>query len=247
MANYDPVRLDPGPLPDTWPPGSVDYPAKLNSFIDLAEATDTEVENARELESSLITNLTTNYATFSLSSNINGLDTYKLTNMVDSAAAQHYATKSECDIAIGVSEIDDTGFNNGFTDPDSELFVLDSTDFSVFDTDPASITYDGTYNYPASFNATYFLDWNVITGSNIRLDRPAGIIPIPVVGDRLRFIATNTASGDGIQAVQRKIMGLTSIITYGDTFDFAIYDMVYANTNIGWFFTNVITGNLPPP
>lgn len=253
------ARLNPSPyFGTTFPPGDVLYPDAYDEFIDLSELTAQEVEAARQGESSLLVNLQTNYVTSTLTENIVG-NGFKLTGMApgagldwtypnadglpDSPGSQDYLTVGQWSALMPTTaDFTDVGFNVGFTIPNSQFIVANATDFAAFDYQPDTLETTGIYLYPAALNKTYYVDWNSESETLIDLDKPFSVVPIPILGDRLRFIMANPGVGDGIQAATKKINSLGEKITFGEVFAHAIYDLVYTGNPTGWLFKNVILG-----
>lgn len=259
MADYSAVRLNPPLIQPTWPPGDINFPTKINNLIDLLETTETEVENARGAYSTLLDNLINTYVNSILINNISGSTSIRFTNMLDASNPEDYVTRARAAEQLSTSTLTDLGFNwvslnpdipgtpddpLELQDPSSIIITLDQTNypFTTYDVDPNTLSNTGTYFYPSKFNATYFLDWSLASNTIIALDRPLGTIPIPKLGDRLRFIFKDVGINDGIQASTRKIMNLTEVITFGSAYTYVVYDIVYSSVTRGWFFTNVITG-----
>lgn len=253
---YTEVRLN-----DEYPPGRVDYPDKVNSFIDLNAALAAEVEAARESATSLVSNLSTNYINYILKSNISGSSLYNFINMPWAINISDYVTVEEAFRSLGGKNIDaaapdgmngDSAIVPGLIDPDSEVLVLGTDTYGTFDMDPRNFSGSGTSRYPAVRNATYLLDWNIETSANLIELNPEGLIGFtPINGDRLRLIFLNPASTDGITGSTRRFHGGESVITFGlndssNPWDFAILELVYYWTTayqVGWFIKNLILGN----
>ena len=110
--------------------------------------------------------------------------------------------------------------------------------FGTFEYNSSSLSGSSTM-YLTAFNKTYRYDWGsaptLVDLNNINT-------PTPTKGDRIRFVFTNTKTGDGIQAGTSLIHGLSEKITFGAAFSHAIYDLVYVGLPTGWFFKNVILG-----
>ena len=238
MADFSAVRLN-----TTWPPGYVTYPDAVNTLITLNETTANEIFAARENESSLVVNLQNNYLTSTLTNNIVG-NGFKFINMPDGVAASDYATVSQVQaMSTGlptVAALDNTG-TGAFEVLYSEFKVTTAGSggtFGTFEYNSSSLSGSSTM-YLTAFNKTYRYDWGsaptLVDLNNINT-------PTPTKGDRIRFVFTNTRTGDGIQAGTSLIHGLSEKITFGAAFSHAIYDLVYVGLPTGWFFKNVILG-----
>lgn len=224
-----------------WPPaGDVTYPDKYANFITLNETAATELENAREAETSLVLNLQNNYLTSTLATDIVG-NGFKFTGMLDGTnPSQDYATVTQVTAmgALGPLPHIDELLTDTFNVPYADFRVENSTDFGTFEYNPSSLS-GTTFWYPSAFNKTYKATWG---GTPILVNLDAASAPIPTLGDRLRFVFDTCGVNDGIQASSSLIHGYSEKITFGILMPHAIYDLVYTGAPTGWLFKNVILG-----
>jgi hypothetical protein len=250
-----------------WPsigtPANVNYPDLVNLFINYNEDLADAIEDGYGLGQTSLADTIATYVTSTIASDIDGSDVNRLTNMLDgtnvtgpdteapgSTTNKDYVTLSQWQTAVGATlGLTDPGFNIGYTIPNSQMRVdvaPGTNTFGVFDYVPSTLSsvVSGIY-FPSLFNATYLRDFGSAGTDTIDLDNPIGQVDSPEYGDRIRFIFLNTTNDGGIQAPIRKINGYSEKITFGQAYDYAIYDLVYtSNANTGWLFKNVITGPL---
>jgi hypothetical protein len=251
------IDFDPARMSGAFPGGDVEYPTKYDAFVLLNETAATEIENARENEASLLLNLTTNYFKKStLLKDIDGGGTKKFTSMPNGTAgptSTNYATVAQV-VALnpGAASATNPGFNGNLNTPNAQLRVS-GTSFGEFEYASSSFSTNAgnTLAYCPSYNKTYGLNWDLAGGITIiDLDYVGSGAPVPVLGDRLRFLflnsryagPSNDTLNDGIQAGTRGLNGEFVKITFGETMIHAIYDIVYTGAPTGWFFKNVILG-----
>jgi hypothetical protein len=265
--SYADARLNTG-----YPPGRTDYPEQVTKFITFVETYATQMEAGRETpipEGSITPGNATgtildnlgNYVTSTLTSNFDGDGLYKFENMASTTGLSwqsgtgpsEYVRRAQfvtmVTAALSPSDIGDSGFNEPFTVPHSQLRVHDTTDnspdpngsFGTFEYNFTSFSDNITYKYPANFNVSYLINWASL-GTSYYIDLEAPNTPTPVNGDRIRIINLNTKVNQGIQANTAGINGLINeTITFGDTYDHVIYDLVF--TLSGWLFKHVLIGN----
>ena len=191
--------------------GDTDYPYVLNDYIDAVENTTLEIENARVLNSpNLLDTLKNNYLKNITQKNINGFNTYKLSNMPYATLASDYVPLAQLEILLGVTIPDLTDLT---VSPPLDIHNAeyrcssDGTSISTFDLQASSLSDSGTYLYPNEFNKTYYL--NFFTGTsrtNVRLSHSG---KVPKDGDRLRLMFVLPLTNYYIQDSTNKIMGLT--------------------------------------
>jgi hypothetical protein len=243
------IDFDPARMSGAFPGGDVEYPTKYDAFVLLNETAATEIENARENEASLLLNLTTNYFKKStLLKDIDGGGTKKFTSMPNGTAgptSTNYATVAQVtDMVIDPAYATKPGFNGNLNTPNAQLRVS-GTSFGEFEYASSSFSTNAgnTLAYCPSYNKTYGLNWDLAGGITIiDLDYVGSGAPVPVLGDRLRFLFLNGKTDDGIQAGTRGLNGVFEKIIFGETMPHVIYDIVYTGAPTGWFFKNVILG-----
>lgn len=220
---------------------SINYPTQYDNFIDDAEAVATEVENAREAAGTLISNLTTNYAKYSLSQDINGISTYKCINMPNPVDPQDYATKYYLDNLVGSAPTDITGMGPGALNPNDRL-VINAAGTAITGRPTSYWTsLNGFTPITANFSAAYNdnIHFNV-SGGGFSIYLPAGI-----VGGIVNFAdiegtvsATNVLTVD--PATGERIMGLPlneNLLV--NAFPNVSFGMVYVSASFGWSLTNL--------
>lgn len=204
---------------------SRDYPDKYNDFVDEMQSWATEVEQARQGEVDLVTNLNTNYVKYTLTSNLDGGATFKCTNMLDATHLQDYVTYKQ---ALGLSGSQSTAIS------DLSVGSLSANDIVVIDPTGTSISGRSTiytaaqqtqvlelnknYNISPVLNNYVSLPAPTTNGSTIGIADLNGVIGTgsveirPSSGDSIMWQATNAPlTLDKFKYLSFKLVYITNV------------------------------------
>jgi len=231
MANFDPYKPS---------AGSTDYVVKYDNFITIIEDYASEVEAAREGESTLLENLEQNYIGYTLEANINGdSNTYKCTNRAPAEDAQDYVTWEQAQSIVSGSEDPPTNVT------DVGVGSLNANDILVINGAGTAIT-----GRPCSYEQLTLASTNVLANKNYDMNIPSGgrIVNLPdspSIGTTISFAdiqglitSSNklTINPSSTPTTARYIMGLVIDIPLEiDAYEYCSFDLVYTGiSTFGW-------------
>ena len=223
MADFDQYKIAIGDTGDI-------YPNKYNGFVTATEAYATEIENAREGESNLVTNLQSNYISYTLSTNVSGDSTYKCTSMADGVDPQDYITKAQADSISGAADAPSTIALVG-------TGGLSANDILVVNSSGSAITGRPT-NYSAvpvnsAINGSYAMN---VSGGAKTTNLPAGVLGAVIsyadVGGNLSLSNTLTITAASGEKIMGSITNPDSLII--NDYPFCSFDLVYISAAFGW-------------
>jgi hypothetical protein len=215
--------------------GTTDYTTKYPNFVDELQARANEIETAREGETDLQTNLSTNYLSYTLGDNISGSsNTYKCTNMAPAVSANDYVTKNQVDGLTGDVPTDITELSPGGIA--ANQIIVASTNGTTVTGRDTTYTQIGTTPFSAAYNKMY--DMNIDGAKTINL--PAGI-----EGGIIGFADLGGNAGDYTITINAngtdKLMDLSSpnnVLTVDD-FQNISFKLVYSGATYGWVVTEL--------